>query len=119
MITEILKNRFCQNMTRHPDLEWDFVEDRLNENKEVLEVLKRMEESGGEPDAIGIDESSGKIIFCDCSSETPAGRRSLCYDDEALEIEVLDFDELDVNKISINQSMCSLIILAINIRLVE
>ena len=85
MITEILKNRFCQNMTRHPDLEWDFVEDRLNENKEVLEVLKRMEESGGEPDAIGIDESSGKIIFCDCSSETPAGRRSLCYDDEALE----------------------------------
>ena len=44
-----------------------------------------MEESGGEPDAIGIDESSGKIIFCDCSSETPAGRRSLCYDDEALE----------------------------------
>ena len=67
-------------MTRHPDLEWDFVEDRLNENKEVLEVLKRMEESGGEPDAIGIDESSGKIIFCDCSSETPAGRRSLCYD---------------------------------------
>ena len=85
MITEILKNRFCQNMTRHPDLEWDFVEDRLNENKEVLEVLKRMEESGGAPDAIGIDESSGKIIFCDCSSETPAGRRSLCYDDEALE----------------------------------
>ena len=61
MITEILKNRFCQNMTRHPDLEWDFVEDRLNENKEVLEVLKRMEESGGEPDAIGIDESSGKM----------------------------------------------------------
>ena len=85
MITEILKSRFYQNMSRHPDLEWDLVEARLNENKEVLEVLKRMEESGGEPDAIGIDESSGKIIFCDCSSETPAGRRSLCYDDEALE----------------------------------
>ena len=85
MITEILKNRFYQNMTRHPDLEWDFVEARLNENKEALEVLRRMEESGGEPDTIGIDETSGKIIFCDCSSETPAGRRSLCYDDEALE----------------------------------
>lgn len=85
MITEILKDRFYQNMTRHPDLKWDLVEARLNENKEVLEVLKRMEESGGEPDAIGIDESSGKIIFCDCSIETPVGRRSLCYDDEALE----------------------------------
>ena len=78
MITEILKNRFFENMTRHPDLKWDFVEARLNENKEVLEVLKRMEESGGEPDTIGIDEFSGKIIFCDCSSESPAGRRSLC-----------------------------------------
>ena len=85
MITEILKNRFYENMTRHPDLKWDFVEARLNENKEVLEVLKWMEESGGEPDTIGIDEFSGKIIFCDCSSESPAGRRSLCYDDKALE----------------------------------
>ena len=85
MITEILKNRFYENMTRHPDLEWDFVEDRLNENREVLEILKRMEESGGEPDTIGIDEFSGKIIFCDCSSESPVGRRSLCYDDAALQ----------------------------------
>lgn len=85
MITEILKNRFYENMTRHPDLKWDFVEARLNENKEVLEVLKWMEESGGEPDTIGIDEFSGKIIFCDCSSESPVGRRSLCYDDKALE----------------------------------
>ena len=66
MITEILKNRFYENMTRHPDLKWDFVEARLNENKEVPEVLKWMEESGGEPDTIGIDEFSGKIIFCDC-----------------------------------------------------
>ena len=85
MITEILKNRFFQNMTRHPDLGWEYVEARLNENKEVLEVLRLMEESGGEPDTIGIDETSGKLIFCDCSSESPAGRRSLCYDDEALQ----------------------------------
>ena len=85
MITEILKNRFFQNMTRHPDLGWEFVETRLNENKEVLEVLRLMEESGGEPDTIGIDEKSGKLIFCDWSSESPAGRRSLCYDDEALQ----------------------------------
>jgi hypothetical protein len=85
MILDILKNRFFQNMTRHPDLGWEFVETRLNENKEVLEVLRLMEESGGEPDTIGIDETSGKLIFCDCSSESPAGRRSLCYDDEALQ----------------------------------
>lgn len=85
MILEILKNRFFQNMTRHPDLEWEFVEARLSESKEALEVLRLMEESGGEPDTIGIDETSGKLIFCDCSSESPAGRRSLCYDDEALQ----------------------------------
>ena len=72
-------------MTRHPDLEWEFVEARLSEDKEALEVLRLMEESGGEPDTIGIDEKSGKLIFCDCSSESPAGRRSLCYDDEALQ----------------------------------
>ena len=85
MIIEILKNRFIQNMSRHPDLEWDDVESRLNENEEALEALERMEESGGEPDTIGIDEKTGKLIFCDCSSETPAGRRGLCYDDEALQ----------------------------------
>ena len=81
---EVLKSRFEQNMTRHPDLEWSFVEARLSAHKEALHVLRLMEETGGEPDTIGIDEVTGGIIFCDCSSETPAGRRSLCYDDEAL-----------------------------------
>ena len=84
MITEVLKNRFYRNMTRHPDLQWEFVEARLNENTEALEVIRRMEESGGEPDTIGLDEETGKLIFCDCSEESPSGRRSLCYDDEAL-----------------------------------
>ena len=56
MINEILKNRFYRNMTRHPDLQWEFIEARLNENTEALEVLRRMEESGGEPDTIGLDE---------------------------------------------------------------
>ena len=84
MIIEILKDRFYRNMTRHPDLQWEYIEARLNENTETLEVLMRMEESGGEPDTIGLDEVTGKLIFCDCSGETPAGRRSLCYDDEAL-----------------------------------
>lgn len=81
---DILKNRFNENRMRHPHLEWEYVEARLSENIEVLDILKQMEESGGEPDTIGIDETSGKLIFCDCSAETPAGRRSLCYDDEAL-----------------------------------
>ena len=80
----ILKNRFNENRMRHPRLEWEYVEARLSENIEVLDILKQMEESGGEPDTIGIDETSGKLIFCDCSAETPAGRRSLCYDNEAL-----------------------------------
>ena len=62
MILEILKNRFFQNMTRHPDLGWEFVEARLNENKEVLEVLRLMEESGGEPDTIGRVGSSFSVI---------------------------------------------------------
>ena len=81
---EILKNRFEQNMTRHPDLKWEDVAARLKEAPEALKVLRSMEESGGEPDIIGIDRASGKLIFCDCSVETPSGRRSLCYDDEAL-----------------------------------
>ena len=72
-------------MTRHPDLQWEFVEARLNENTEALEVLMRMEESGGEPDTIGSDEETGKLIFCDCSEESPSGRRSLCYDEKALQ----------------------------------
>ena len=81
---ETLKNRFYENMERHPDFNWEYVESRLRENVKAIETLTKMEESGGEPDTIGIDPESGKLIFCDCSAETPAGRRSLCYDDEAL-----------------------------------
>lgn len=81
---EILKNRFQKNMNLHPDLKWEDVEKRLKENSTVLEILQRMEESGGEPDTIGFDEKTGRLIFCDCCAETPVGRRSLCYDDEAL-----------------------------------
>ncbi|MBQ6490294.1 MAG: DUF4256 domain-containing protein [Solobacterium sp.] len=81
---EVLKKRFEENQNRHPDLVWTLVEQRLKEHPEQLEILKRMEETGGEPDTIGVDENTGKLIFCDCSTETPKGRRSLCYDDEAL-----------------------------------
>ncbi len=78
-----LKARFEKNPQRHPDVSWQQVEERLLGNEKALASLLRMEESGGEPDVIGLDES-GALLFCDCARETPAGRRSLCYDDEAL-----------------------------------
>ena len=81
---EILQARFTANKDLHPDLKWPEVEQRLLEDPGAMEVLRRMEESGGEPDVIGFDAETGKLIFCDCSRESPSGRRSLCYDEEAL-----------------------------------
>ena len=83
MILDILKDRFQKNPARHPDIAWEVVETRLHGNEGALSILARMEETGGEPDTIGFDDA-GRLIFCDCSKESPAGRRSLCYDDEAL-----------------------------------
>ena len=80
---EILKTRFQKNMQRHPELSWELVEHCLQENEKALLTLQRMEESGGEPDVIGCLDGD-RLLFCDCSKETPAGRRSLCYDEEAL-----------------------------------
>ena len=82
---EILKNRFMDNMNLHPELQWADVENRLREKPDVMEVLRKMEKSGGEPDTIGFDKETGKLIFCDCAKESPSGRRSLCYDDEAFQ----------------------------------
>ena len=81
---ELLEKRFSENPARHPNLSWEYVRTRLLESADSLEILKRMEETGGEPDVIGLDSGTGKLIICDCAKETPAGRRSLCYDDEAL-----------------------------------
>ena len=81
---EKLKTRFQKNMTLHPGLTWEVVEKRLLENEKALATLLRMEESGGEPDTIGMLADRDELIFCDCAKETPAGRRSLCYDEEAL-----------------------------------
>ena len=80
----ILRNRFLANLPRHLGLSWEEVEGRLLAAPEALERLRRMEETGGEPDTIGLDAATGKLLFCDCAPETPAGRRSLCYDDAAL-----------------------------------
>ena len=84
-LLKILKTRFEKNGHRHKSLEWSKVEARLEENTEKLWSLDKMEETGGEPDVVGIDKKTGEYIFYDCSAESPAGRRSLCYDHEALE----------------------------------
>jgi len=75
-----LKVRFEENMDRHKGLEWAKVQAKLDANGEKLSSLNAMESTGGEPDVIGYDKKTGEFIFCDCSAETPAGRRNICYD---------------------------------------
>ena len=84
-LLSVLKARFEENMERHKDLEWSKVQAKLEENPEKLWSLNEMETTGGEPDVVGFDQKSGEYIFFDCSPESPAGRRSVCYDREALE----------------------------------
>lgn len=81
----ILKERFEKNMGRHEGLVWADVQTKLEANNEKLWSLSEMERTGGEPDVIGADEETGEYIFMDCSPESPKGRRSVCYDREALE----------------------------------
>ncbi len=80
-----LKARFEKNMNRHKGLEWTKVQAKLEANAEKLWSLNEMERTGGEPDVIGHDKKTGEYIFYDCSAESPKGRRSVCYDREALE----------------------------------
>ncbi|MBK6380943.1 MAG: DUF4256 domain-containing protein [Chitinophagaceae bacterium] len=80
-----LKTRFDKNMTRHKGMEWAKVEAKLNADPEKLWSLNEMEATGGEPDVVGFDKKTGEYIFYDCAPESPAGRRSFCYDHEALE----------------------------------
>jgi hypothetical protein len=80
-----LKARFEKNMNRHQGLEWANVQAKLEANPEKLWSLHEMERTGGEPDVVGYDEKTGEYIFYDCSAESPQGRRSVCYDREALE----------------------------------
>ncbi|MGN6293796.1 MAG: DUF4256 domain-containing protein [Chitinophagaceae bacterium] len=80
---KILKARFEKNMGRHKGLEWAKVQARLETNAKKLWSLNEMEMTGGEPDIIGHDKKTGEYIFCDCSAESPKGRRSVCYDHKA------------------------------------
>ncbi len=81
----ILEARFGKNTKRHKGLEWSKVKARLASKPEKLWSLDKMEETGGEPDVVGQDTKTGEYIFFDCSAQTPEGRTSFCYDDEALE----------------------------------
>jgi hypothetical protein len=80
-----LQARFQANMTRHKGLVWGEVEDKLEANADKLWSLSEMESTGGEPDVVGQDKKTGKYIFYDCATESPKGRRSVCYDREALQ----------------------------------
>jgi hypothetical protein len=84
-LLQALKARFEKNMRRHAGITWAEVHARLEGNPDALKSLQAMEATGGEPDVIGRDKASGPFTFCDCSPESPTGRRSSCYDAEARE----------------------------------
>lgn len=84
-LLETLKARFEKNMNRHQGLEWSKVQTKLEANPEKLWSLSEMERTGGEPDVVDYDEKTDEYIFFDCAAESPKGRRSVCYDREALE----------------------------------
>jgi hypothetical protein len=84
-LLHILKTRFEKNMNRHKGLDWAKLQSKLEKNEEKLWSLEEMESTGGEPDVVGYDKKTGEYIFYDCAAESPAGRRSVCFDQEALE----------------------------------
>jgi len=85
-ILNVLKIRFEKYRKRHKDLEWEKVQSKLLTNQEKLWSLDQMEQTGGEPAVISFDKKTGEYIFYDCAPESPKGRRSICYDHEALEL---------------------------------
>ena len=84
-LISVLKTRFEKNKNRHADLVWAQVQAKLEANPEKLWSLDEMEKTGGEPDVVGYDNTTDEYIFVDCAAESPAGRRSICYDREGLE----------------------------------
>jgi len=83
-LLETLRERFEDNLGRHAGLQWAKVQSRLEDNPDKLASLNEMESSGGEPDVVGADKKTGELLFYDCAAESPKGRRSVCYDPEAL-----------------------------------
>jgi hypothetical protein len=84
-LLDILKTRFDKNIKRHPGIAWTDVQARLEARPAKLQALEKMEGTGGEPDVIGRDAKTGELTFVDCAAESPTGRRSVCFDPEALE----------------------------------
>ncbi len=84
-LLNLLEQRFEENPKRHPKLAWSKVHAKLQANPAKLSAIYEMERTGGEPDVVGYDKSADEYLFCDCSAESPEGRRSLCYDREGLE----------------------------------
>ncbi len=84
-LLDILKARFEKNAKRHKGIAWADVESKLNKHADKLWSLNEMEMTGGEPDVVGMDKKTGEYLFFDCAAESPKGRRSICYDHEALE----------------------------------
>lgn len=84
-LVQILKERFENNKNRHPDFAWDDIESRIESRSDLLLSLSLMETTGGEPDVVAFDHAQSRYTFCDCSAESPTGRRSLCYDQAALD----------------------------------
>jgi hypothetical protein len=85
VLLRILKNRFEKHTERHSGIKWEDVQQRLEAHPAKLWSINEMEITEGEPDVIGYDKQSGEFLYCDCSPESPKGRRSICYDHEALE----------------------------------
>ncbi len=83
-LLQILKTRFDKNPNRHKNLNWKTIEEKLKSDPKKLESLLQMEKTEGEPDVVGYEKETDQYLFVDCSPESPAGRRSLCYDQEAL-----------------------------------
>ena len=83
-LIKTLKDRFAKNMRRHAGIDWSPVQVKLEASPEKIQALYEMERTGGEPDVVGYYEKTGEFIFCDCSPESPMGRRCICYDREAL-----------------------------------
>jgi hypothetical protein len=101
----VLKARFEKNMSRHKEIEWAKVQAKLEANPDKLWSLSEMERTGGEPDVIGHDKKSGEYVFCDCSAESPAGRRSVCYDREAQKANIKGRPDAKANIIDLAAAM--------------
>lgn len=96
----VLKDRFNSNMHRHRDIIWEDVEKRILENRKIMETIFYMEKTSGEPDVVEYNKDDDMFIYCDCSKESPKGRRSLCYDLDALKSRKKNLPKSDAHSVA-------------------